>query len=500
MTPPSSWRRDGSCRRPAIARRNASLDIAEGRAALDRGALDEAAQKFRHAVQAQPDSADAQQYLGSVLEKQGKADEAIAAYKKALELNPASTIAKARLEELTRPAASADDPARIAEVEGYIREGKFADAEPVLAAYVKERPASSWGWYALGYSLFAQQKIGESIKRAGEVARARRHQRRGAQDPRPRPDDHRPLRRRADRVRAGHPLQARFGGDALQPRQAAVDPGQLGAGAQGVRGGARASTRSTWRRWMRWASRWKRSATTRRAVANYQKAIALNDERHGTFALAAREPERLLQRDRRSGQGARARAAARSRSIRKSDGALFQQGARRRAPGRSRRRGQGAERRHRPQPARIVVLLRAGRRLSAARLDGREQEGAGGVHSGSSSESSRAGQEASRDGEPRRDSRGHMPIAWIARHRGARSCRRSGARGALPRSRGRAGTLGAARAGARRVHRRHRRGGPARAPSMSPAARPTSSSCSRRWAAASRSSTTTTTAGSTSSW
>ncbi len=29
---------------------------------------------------------------------------------------------------------------------------------------MKERPQSSWGWYALGYSLFAQQKIGESIK------------------------------------------------------------------------------------------------------------------------------------------------------------------------------------------------------------------------------------------------------------------------------------------------------------------------------------------------
>ena len=28
---------------------------------------------------------------------------------------------------------------------------------------MKERPKSSWGWYALGYSLFAQQKIGDSI-------------------------------------------------------------------------------------------------------------------------------------------------------------------------------------------------------------------------------------------------------------------------------------------------------------------------------------------------
>ena len=52
----------------------------------------------------------------------------------------------------------------MAELEGYIREGKFTEVEPLLAAYVKQRPKSSWGWYALGYSLFAQQKIGESIQ------------------------------------------------------------------------------------------------------------------------------------------------------------------------------------------------------------------------------------------------------------------------------------------------------------------------------------------------
>src|SRR4029453_14024753 len=40
-----------------------------------------------------------------------------------------------------------------------------AGVEPLLAAYVKdERPQSPWGWYALGYSLFAQQKLGEAIQ------------------------------------------------------------------------------------------------------------------------------------------------------------------------------------------------------------------------------------------------------------------------------------------------------------------------------------------------
>ena len=52
----------------------------------------------------------------------------------------------------------------MAELERYIREARYAEVEPLLAAYVKERPPSSWGWYALGYSLFAQQKIGESIQ------------------------------------------------------------------------------------------------------------------------------------------------------------------------------------------------------------------------------------------------------------------------------------------------------------------------------------------------
>ena len=53
---------------------NANRDIAEGRAALDRGELEEAAAKFRRAIQLQPGSSEAQQSLGTVLEKQGDTD------------------------------------------------------------------------------------------------------------------------------------------------------------------------------------------------------------------------------------------------------------------------------------------------------------------------------------------------------------------------------------------------------------------------------------------
>src|SRR5207248_6361099 len=41
---------------------------------------------------------------------------------------------------------------------------RFPDVEPLLADYVKQRPKSSWGCYALGYSQFAQRKVAESIR------------------------------------------------------------------------------------------------------------------------------------------------------------------------------------------------------------------------------------------------------------------------------------------------------------------------------------------------
>src|SRR5205814_3537399 len=71
--------------------------------------------------------------------------------------------AKESLLKLTN-AAAADDSRMVASFEGYIREAKYKEVEPLIAGYVKDHPKSAWGWYALGYSLFAQQKIGESIQ------------------------------------------------------------------------------------------------------------------------------------------------------------------------------------------------------------------------------------------------------------------------------------------------------------------------------------------------
>jgi tetratricopeptide (TPR) repeat protein len=143
---------------------NVNLDITEGRAALDKGDLDQAATKFRHAIKLQPESSDAQRYLGVVLEKQGDTAGASDAYEKAVDLNPGNIAARQSLQKLLGATAGTDDPAQVAEFEGYTRQGRFKEVEPLLAAYLKERPNSSWGWYALGYSLFAQQKVGESIR------------------------------------------------------------------------------------------------------------------------------------------------------------------------------------------------------------------------------------------------------------------------------------------------------------------------------------------------
>jgi tetratricopeptide (TPR) repeat protein len=169
---------------------NALLDVADGRAALERKDFDEAASKFRHASQLRPESAEPQRLLGAALERQGDVAGAAAAYEKALALSPHDVAARRSLEKLQSrpeaapapPAAAApppnapvavtpgsgvsnwDDHARVTELESYIRDARWADVEPLLIKYVAERPKSSWGWYALGYAYFAQKKIGDSIK------------------------------------------------------------------------------------------------------------------------------------------------------------------------------------------------------------------------------------------------------------------------------------------------------------------------------------------------
>jgi len=141
---------------------NVNLDLSEGRAALQRGETDQAAAKFQHALKLQPDSADAQHFLALALQEQGDSRGANVAYQRALELNPGDVTAREQIKTLSN--TDEDDPAQVQQFEEYIRASRFKEVEPLLTSYVKERPKSSWGWYALGYSLFAQQKVGESVQ------------------------------------------------------------------------------------------------------------------------------------------------------------------------------------------------------------------------------------------------------------------------------------------------------------------------------------------------
>ena len=143
---------------------NANLDVADGRVAVESGDLERAATKFRHAIELRPESSEAHRHLGDVLAKQGDQSGASAAYRKALELNPADVSAKGSLEKLATAATGVDDPKQVAQLEDYLRQEKYKEGEILLTEYVKERPTSSWGWYALGYSRFAQMKVGASIE------------------------------------------------------------------------------------------------------------------------------------------------------------------------------------------------------------------------------------------------------------------------------------------------------------------------------------------------
>lgn len=57
-----------------------------------------------------------------------------------------------------------DDPKQIRIFESYIRQERFDEVEPLLRRYVRERPDSWLGFYQLGYVLFRERRIGESVK------------------------------------------------------------------------------------------------------------------------------------------------------------------------------------------------------------------------------------------------------------------------------------------------------------------------------------------------
>ena len=176
----------------------------------------------------------------------------------------------------------------------YIREGKFTDVEPLLAEYVKQRPNSSWGWYALGYSLFAQQKIGESIQALAkslelDIRNAEAHKILGrnlmiiGRFDAAQVEFEQGIRYKPDSAELHYNLGKLFSiQDNWEPARKAfdaalrIDPSYIEAlDALGFALEALGDDAG--------------------AVGKYRKAIALNEARQGQLRLAPREPERLLQ-------------------------------------------------------------------------------------------------------------------------------------------------------------------------------------------------------------
>jgi tetratricopeptide (TPR) repeat protein len=105
----------------------AGLDLAEAKAALDRGDTETAIAKARKVLEFRADATEARNVLDSAQKK--------------------SEFAEA----LGGP-------------ESEIRAGRFAEAEASLRTFLVQNPKSARGWYDLGYACYAQRKIGESIK------------------------------------------------------------------------------------------------------------------------------------------------------------------------------------------------------------------------------------------------------------------------------------------------------------------------------------------------
>lgn len=208
----------------ALAPSYTAAHLALGEALSRRGDTAEAASTYRRVLELKPDAAAAFLGLGEALMAEGRTDDAIAALRDAARLRPSSvevhtSLAKALIDagndedaleslrtvvrldpedayagreieriarrqregrradllsslvDLDAPRLASvsvlptdwDDPATVRAFESEIRQGKFSQVEPRLRQYVADNPESWWGYYALGYVLFGQQKIGDSI-------------------------------------------------------------------------------------------------------------------------------------------------------------------------------------------------------------------------------------------------------------------------------------------------------------------------------------------------
>lgn len=140
--------------------RTAALDLSEGKAALEARRFDQAAAIFQRMLQGRPEWPEAHYRLGVALTGQGDRVAARTAFARALKLDPRHAGA---ISAMAADRSPRDDPRQMEIFESHIRQSRFVELEPLARAYVAERPESWWGWYTLGYTLFAQRKIGDSV-------------------------------------------------------------------------------------------------------------------------------------------------------------------------------------------------------------------------------------------------------------------------------------------------------------------------------------------------
>ena len=139
----------------------ARAHLALGRSLLSKGAVQEAIDQLQTAAHLDSSLGQAHYQLGLALSRAGRQAEALPELQKGREL--AASDAKQQQEQLATPRLSGDSR-QVEVVEDYIRAADFQKAETVLRDFLREQPNSSWGWYALGYCQFAQQRIGDSIQ------------------------------------------------------------------------------------------------------------------------------------------------------------------------------------------------------------------------------------------------------------------------------------------------------------------------------------------------
>ncbi|MGH9632744.1 MAG: tetratricopeptide repeat protein, partial [Bryobacteraceae bacterium] len=88
---------------------------------------------------------------------------AIATLQKVIRLVPDYAPARESLQRALAKSATQDDPEKVRLFENYIRKEQFKELEPLIVDYLRVNPKSSWGHYVLGYTLFGQRRVGDSI-------------------------------------------------------------------------------------------------------------------------------------------------------------------------------------------------------------------------------------------------------------------------------------------------------------------------------------------------